>query len=541
MERPAPQEPKHEAEMAEEHGHGHAHAEEHGHAHAEEHGHAHAEEHGHGLAEEIGHGHGHPHEHEHPHGHGHPHEHGHAHGLAEEIGHGHHHDHEPKPKTAKLKRAPSLHQHEAPERSKVVATGHAHGPVSDRGHDASHVHEGSPLQSLLKEGDGAGKILFLDTFSGVAGDMTIAALLDLGVPLLVVERAIAALPLEGFHLHRGHAHRSAIVATSFDVHLEVEQPYRDFAQIDAMLESSPIEPRVKALARRIFRRLAEAEATVHKMPIEQVHFHEVGAVDAIVDIVGAAAAFTYLGARVVCSPLPMGRGFIRAEHGVMPNPPPAVVACLTGVPTVPVDLDFELVTPTGAAIVATVAEEFTRWPTIAPERVGYGAGQRDLPDRPNLLRVVLGAGAASEEASHVLLEANVDDMTGELVAHALGELLEAGALDAWASPVTMKKGRPGLVIGVLCETPAEAALTKLLLAETTTLGVRRTVATRTERPRRVVTVSTPYGEVRVKISGGPFGPPQIKPEYEDCSARAKAAGVPLREVLRAALVAAPSE
>jgi hypothetical protein len=542
VERPAPQEPKHEAEMAEEHGHGHAHAEEHGHAHAEEHGHAHAEEHGHGLAEEIGHGHGHPHEHEHPHGHGHPHEHGHAHGLAEEIGHGHHHDHEPKPKTAKLKRAPSLHQHEAPERSKVVATGHAHGPVSDRGHDASHVHEGSPLQSLLKEGDGAGKILFLDTFSGVAGDMTIAALLDLGVPLLVVERAIAALPLEGFHLHRGHAHRSAIVATSFDVHLEVEQPYRDFAQIDAMLESSPIEPRVKALARRIFRRLAEAEATVHKMPIEQVHFHEVGAVDAIVDIVGAAAAFTYLGARVVCSPLPMGRGFIRAEHGVMPNPPPARRRVSHG-------------RADGArrprlragdahrrgdrrdrgrgvhplAHDRARARRVRRWPARSPgspqplarrarRRRCVGGGE-PRPARGQRRRHDGGARRACPRGA-----------LGSRRARRVGEPRhdEEGPGPGWSSECCARRPRRPRSPSSSSPRPRRWGC-----------GAR----SRREPSARVGSSRspTPYGEVRVKISGGPFGPPQIKPEYEDCSARAKAAGVPLREVLRAALVAAPSE
>lgn len=415
--------------------------------------------------------------------------------------------------------------------------------MSELGHDGAHIHEDAPRQPLLKEGEGEGKILFLDAFSGIAGDMTIAALVDLGVPLLVVERAIAALPIEGFHLHRGHAHRSAIVATSFDVHLESEQPFRDFAQIDAMLVASPLETKTKDLARRIFRTLAESEAMVHKMPIERVHFHEVGAVDAIVDIVGAAAAFTYLGATVVCSPLPMGRGFIRAEHGVLPNPPPAVVNCLRGIPTYSVDLDVELVTPTGAAIVATLAVQSSRWPTISPERVGYGAGRRELKDRPNLLRAVLGSEPARSTdvgASHVLLEANVDDMTGELAAHALETLLERGALDAWASPVTMKKGRPGLVLSVLCEASRESDLTNTLLTETTTIGVRRLPATRTERPRRVVTVTTPFGDVRVKISEGPFGPPQVKPEYEDCAARAREHQVPLREVIREAIVAASS-
>jgi pyridinium-3,5-bisthiocarboxylic acid mononucleotide nickel chelatase len=458
------------------------------------------------------------------------HSHGHSHGHGHDHGHGHHHHHH--------------HDHEdAHGHGHGHGHGHAgeHGAMPEHGHEGAHVHEGAPRPPLLKEGDGAGKTLFFDAFSGVAGDMTIAALLDLGVPLLVVERAIAALPLEGFHLHRGHAHKSAIVATSFDVHLESEQPHRNYAVIDAMLQAAPLAPAVQALARRIFRTLGEAEAAVHRMPLEEVHFHEVGAVDAIVDIVGAAAALTNLGAEVVCSPLPMGRGFIRAAHGMLPNPPPAVVHCLAGCPTYPVDLDVELVTPTGAAIVRTVAKRFARWPAFAPERVGYGAGQRDLPDRPNLLRAVLGReeteSPALAGASHVLLETNVDDMSGELAGHAIEVLLTSGALDAWASPVTMKKGRPGLIIAALAEADKADQVAAALLRETTSIGVRRSAVVRTERPRRVVTVKTPFGDVRCKVSEGPYGPAQVKPEYDDCAALAKTSGVPLREVIAAALKA----
>ncbi len=383
--------------------------------------------------------------------------------------------------------------------------------------------------------------MYFDAFSGVAGDMTIAALLDLGVPLLVVERALSALPIEGFHLHRGHAHKNAIVATSFEVHLEAEQPLRHYREIDEMLKASLLPSQVKDLARRIFRTLAESEAMVHQMPVADVHFHEVGAVDAIVDIVGSAAALVYLGAKVVCSPLPMGHGFINAAHGVLPNPPPAVVHCLKGIPTYAVDVPFELVTPTGAAIVATVAESFERWPAMSPDRVGYGGGQRDLADRPNVLRLVMGKPTVVEaqpnDSTHVLLEATVDDMTGELAAHAITSVLERGAVDAWATPVVMKKGRPGLVITALVEAAKEREVTETLLRETTSIGVRRLAASRVERPRRTVTVTTLYGDIRVKVSEGPYGPAQIKPEYEDCASRAREHDVPLREVVRAALAA----
>ncbi|MEZ4293782.1 MAG: nickel pincer cofactor biosynthesis protein LarC [Polyangiaceae bacterium] len=398
---------------------------------------------------------------------------------------------------------------------------------------------------MLTEGEGKGKLLFFDAFSGLAGDMTIAALLDLGVPLLVIERALAALPLSGYHIHRSHVHRSGIVATTFDVHLETSQPERTLREIDTMLATAPLDERTKDLARRIFRRLGEAEASVHKMPIDEVHFHEVGAVDAIVDIVGAAACLTYLGAEVIASPLPMGRGFVKARHGILPLPPPATVACLRGVPTYATDIDFEFVTPTGAAIIATAATRFERWPTFAPDRIGFGGGQKDLADRPNLLRLVLGQRTTPDAttdlppaATHILLEANIDDITGELAAHALESLFTAGALDAWAIPITMKKGRPALTLCALAPAAQADAIATAMLRETTSIGVRRLPATRTERPRRIVSIQTAFGPIRIKVSEGPFGPPQLKPELDDCAAAARTHGVPLREVLSAALAAA---
>lgn len=440
--------------------------------------------------------------HHHHHGHDHPHDHGHDHP------HDHPHDHD--------------HDH------------HSHGEHLGPG------HEHPARFPLLEAGSGTGKILFFDAFSGIAGDMTIAALLDLGVPLLVVESAVAALPLEGFHLHRGHAHRSGIVATSFDVHLEGVQPERTYGSIHAMLASAPLAPRVRELAQKIFRHLGEAEAAVHRMPLNDVHFHEVGAVDSIIDIVGAAAAIAYLNAEVVVSPLPMGRGFIKAQHGILPLPPPATVECLKGVPTYGVDLDVEFVTPTGAAIVAACASRFTRWPSFSPERIGFGAGTKEFPGRPNLLRVVLGTpqGGAQEsldEGTHVVVEANVDDMTGEMAAHAIEALLGAGALDAWASPITMKKGRPALTISALAAAPAADVVAAAMLRETTSIGVRKTPVSRLERPRRIALVETPYGRIRVKISEGPFGPPLLKPEFDDCARAAASFGVPVREVIGAAL------
>jgi uncharacterized protein (DUF111 family) len=237
----------------------------------------------------------------------------------------------------------------------------------------------------------------------------------------------------------------------------------------------------------------------------------------------------------------MGKGFVNARHGTLPLPAPAVVDCLRNVPTYGVALDAELVTPTGAAIVATVAERYERWPSFAPERIGWGGGQRELPDRPNVLRAVLGSsGAAPSVESHVIVEANVDDMTGELAGHAVTALLAAGALDAWAVPIVMKKGRPALLIAAIGTSEQADSLAATVLRETSSIGVRILPLRRVERPRRIVEVSTPYGPVPVKVSAGPFGPAVIKPEFDACVRVAAASNVTVREVIAAALDAAKS-
>ena len=375
--------------------------------------------------------------------------------------------------------------------------------------------------------------------------MIVAALVDLGVPEIVVANAVAAVALTGFHVHFGTRVRSGIVATHFEVHEDTPQPARTYGSIRALLDASKLTPEVRALAQRTFRRLADAEAKVHRMPLDDVHFHEVGAVDSIVDIVGSAAALEHLGAHVVVSPLPMGRGFIKAAHGILPLPAPATVECLAGLSTYDAGIDFEFVTPTGAAIVGAHAHGSSRWPAMSPERVGWGAGTKDLKDRPNVLRAVLGAASdASVEsdprahaATHVVIEANIDDATGEIVAAAMESLFGVGALDAWATPITMKKGRPALTLSALAPLEREAVVAATLLRETTSLGVRRYEVSRVERPRRTVTVETPYGPIPVKVAEGPYGPPQTKPEFDACVAAARAHAVPVREVIRAALAA----
>lgn len=410
------------------------------------------------------------------------------------------------------------------------------------GHD-DHAHPHAPAAELtrpdLAEGAGKGKVLFFDAPSGLAGDMTISALVDLGVPKRVVELAIFALPLGGFHVHFGSRVRSGIVATHFDVHVEAAQPERTYASIRQMLEAANLDPAIKARAQRVFRKLAESEAKVHRMPIDDVHFHEVGAVDAIIDVVGSSAALEHLGAEVVVSPLPMGRGFVNARHGVLPLPPPAVVECLRGFQTYDAGIEFELVTPTGAAIVAGNATRSERWPSMTPLATGFGAGTAELADRPNVLRIVMGTPTprAGDGATHAVLETNLDDATGEIVASAIETLLREGALDVWATPITMKKGRPALTLSVLAPLEQADRLAHALLRETPSLGVRRYEVSRVERPRRMVDVSTKYGTIAVKVAEGPFGAPQIKPEWDACAKAAREHGVTVREVIRAAIVA----
>jgi uncharacterized protein (TIGR00299 family) protein len=382
-------------------------------------------------------------------------------------------------------------------------------------------------------------VLFFDASSGLAGDMIVASLIDLGVPPSVVEDAARAVLDDAFHIHLGSRTKHAIVGTAFDVHAHGRQPARSYATIRTLLDQSALDPEVKRLAQAIFLRLGEAESHAHRVPLDDVHFHEVGSVDAIVDIVGAAAALTYLAPGAVrCTPLPMGSGFIRAAHGRLPNPPPAVLHCLTGVPTVPAGVALELVTPTGAAIIATIATGFEAWVPMTPERVGLGAGVRDVPDRPNLLRAILGH-TPLEARTLVELASNIDDMTPELAAHVVEKLLDAGARDAWIVPALMKKGRPAHVLHALVDAAREAAVTTALLSESTTLGVRRSEVVRIEKPRRTVTVTTRYGDIPVKVAEGPFGPAHAKPEFDVCRELAARFEVPVREVLRAALAALP--
>jgi uncharacterized protein (TIGR00299 family) protein len=423
-------------------------------------------------------------------------------------------------------------------RRHAAGDSHSHSHADARGDEA--LRFGNPR---LERGAGAGKLVYFDCFSGVAGDMTVAALVDLGVPFETVQAAVEAVLPGGVDLSLRPAQSGVIGGVRFVVEPRGQHPERSYAEIERLLEAAALEEDTRARARAIFRRLAEAEAFVHRSPLEAVSFHEVGAVDAIADIVGAAAALSYLGSTIVCAPLPLGHGSVTCRHGILPLPAPATVACLRGAPTYDAGVEAELVTPTGAAIVASQATRFERWPSLTPSAIGWGAGTRVLPDRLNALRVVLGEPlslALAREDTHFVVEANVDDMTGELTGHAIAQLLEAGALDAWATPSTMKKGRPGLVLSALCSAAALSVIETVLLRETSSIGLRRHAVARAERPREIVEVETAFGKIPVKVSRGPYGPPQLKPEFDACAAAATAHAVPVRTVLAAALAAATS-
>ncbi len=430
------------------------------------------------------------------------------------------------------------------ENDSTQSSGHSHGHAhGGHGQDGEGPVGAAALSRPdLDELAGRDRWLHFDAPSGIAGDMTVAALVNLGVPFDIVTAAVAKVAPANVSVQVEAVFRGAIAATAFRVRPPAEDRERTLGEILQLLEGSALDHEVLDLAKRIFLRLGHAEAKVHQIELMDVAFHEVGAMDAIVDIVGAAACLRYLGGSVSASPLPVGRGFVECRHGVLPLPAPATLECLTGVPTYDGGVDAELVTPTGAAIISTVATEFCRFPSWTPERVGWGAGSRLLPDRPNALRVILGSRSGSaadvQAGTHVVVEANLDDATGELVGHAMNALLRAGALDVWVTPSTMKKGRPGLVLHGLAPLDQAEALAATMLKETPSIGVRWSVHSRLERPRAILHVDTRFGSVPVKVSAGPHGPPEIKPEFDVCANLAADCGVSVREVIRSALDAA---
>ena len=385
------------------------------------------------------------------------------------------------------------------------------------------------------------RIAYFDCFSGISGDMTLGALVSAGWPAAEVEALPARLKLPGVTVVVGEARRGPFAATRVEVRVEGRQPHRHLHHVNAILDAADLPAAARARARAAFRRLAEAEALVHGSTVEKVHFHEVGAADALVDVAGAMTGLEALGVEAVfASPPRLGRGFVNSEHGRIPVPAPATTLLLQGVPVEIGDIEAELTTPTGAALLATLVASWAPPPPFRLERVGTGAGARDLSEQPNVLRVMLGMAdaVASDGLSRrrvSVLETALDDENPQFVAALIPRLLEAGALDAMVVPSIMKKGRPGLWLVVIAESAQAQPLARLLLAETSSLGVRVREDERYELARRAAQVETPFGRVALKVATLPDGSLRAVPEFESVRAAAERSGRPLREVAEAAV------
>ena len=378
------------------------------------------------------------------------------------------------------------------------------------------------------------KSAYLDAFSGLSGDMMIGALIDAGADPAGLERAVAALGLSGYRIAVGRRDLSGIAAVKFDVAVTEPQPERHLGEILAMIERARLAPRAERAAREIFQALAEAEAKVHRTTPDEVHFHEVGAVDSIIDIVGAAWALDQLGvADLIVSPLPAGNGFVRSRHGVIPVPAPATAELLRGLPVHSAAGEGERVTPTGAAIVAALATGVGRPPAMTVTGIGYGAGSKDFPDLPNVLRLFLGERPAELARDEVqVIETHLDDMNPEVLGFVLERLLAAGAFDAAFAPLQMKKNRPAVRLTVIAPPERLEALAALILHETTAIGVRHYPVARLKLFRREEERSTSLGPVRVKVLRDGETVVRVVPEYESCRQIAEARQLPLLEVYR---------
>jgi uncharacterized protein (TIGR00299 family) protein len=384
------------------------------------------------------------------------------------------------------------------------------------------------------------KLAYFDCFSGISGDMTLGALVDAGCDVERLRADLRGLQVPGWELSAEKVWKNGMAATYVKVKTENQSKHRSLGAINEILQKSQLAPGVRERAAAIFTKLGEAEARVHDVPLEKVHFHEVGAVDAIVDIVGACIGFQALGIdKFACSALNVGGGTAKMAHGVLPVPAPATADLLQGKPTYSNGVQKELTTPTGAAIIATLCDSFGPQPPMSVSAIGYGAGTADLESQPNVVRILIGE--ATEETvtgfdeEIAVIEANLDDMNPQIYGYFLEKALAAGALDVYTTPVQMKKNRPGTLLTVLCKPQDTNTLMSLIFAETTTFGARTYRAQRRTLPREFLKVATAFGDVRVKISRVNGRILHVAPEYDDCRKLAVEKSVPLQRVISEAL------
>ena len=382
------------------------------------------------------------------------------------------------------------------------------------------------------------RVAYFDCFSGISGNMILGALIDAGLDVNDLGRELAKLKLDGYAIEAKAVQKNGIAATLVDIPFRTDT-HRHLSDIEGIIESSSLATRLKETSKSIFRRLAEAEAHVHATTPERVHFHEVGAIDAIIDIVGAVIGLDLLGIDfVVSSPIPLGSGWVETGHGRLPVPAPATVILLQDIPVKGSSVEAELVTPTGAAIISVIADRFGPQPDMLLEQIGYGAGHRDLA-HPNVLRVMIGHLKGSEKAcpdnsyevdTITVVECNIDDMNPEFYEHVMNKLLQSGALDVFFTPIQMKRNRPATMLTVLASPESVDTVLDILFAETTTLGVRLYDAQRRKLPREEFAVELPQGAVRVKVSSLRGKVKNVAPEYADCRKIADETNLPIKEI-----------
>ena len=381
------------------------------------------------------------------------------------------------------------------------------------------------------------KIAYFDCIAGASGDMILGALVDAGLPPETLVEKLSALHLDDFELKFKKVKKKAFAATKVDVILKEDVPERHLHHIKKIVEESDVSQNIKDQSIKIFQRLCEVEAGIHDSTLKKVHLHELGGVDTIVDVIGTLVGLEALEIKkVYCSPLPMGRGFIKGAHGQIPLPAPATIALLKGVPIIGSEIEAELVTPTGAVLLTSLAEKFGPIPAMTMESLGYGAGGRDLPIA-NILRVLIGEQDNPNKIiteNLMLLETNIDDQNPEIYDYVMARLFDAGALDVFLIPIQMKKNRPATMIQVLCTPDKSHNFEQILFTETSTLGVRKQMVTRNCLPRKFQTIKTEFGDVQIKIAALENGQIKRTPEYEDCKKLAEQNQVPLKEVYFAA-------